>query len=86
MSSSASWVASAHFDFEYTLPPHVFARYRDLLEASFTEFAKQWKITFPQEKLKVCFYPDEDDWRELIWLRSCQIVRRAIRGLGSAAA
>ncbi len=37
-------------------------------------------------EVRDCFYPDEDDWRELIWLRSCQIVRRAIRGLGAAEA
>ena len=38
------------------------------------------------QEVRDCFYPDEDDWRELIWLRSCQIVRRAIRGLSTAEA
>jgi len=55
---------SAHFDFEYTVPPHVFQRYRELLEGYFTEFSKQWKLNVPKEKLKVCFYHDEETYYE----------------------
>ena len=32
-------------------------------------------------EVRDCFYPDADDWRELIWVRSRQVVSRAIRGL-----
>lgn len=30
------------------------------------------------------FYPDTDDWREMIWFRSQQVIRQAIRGLYSS--
>ena len=29
-------------------------------------------------------YPDEDDWKELVYVRARQILRRAARGLGEA--
>lgn len=29
------------------------------------------------------FYPDEDDWKELVWLRGRQILDRAVRGLST---
>jgi hypothetical protein len=29
-------------------------------------------------------YPDEDDWKELVWVRSRQVLRRAVQGLASA--
>ena len=35
-------------------------------------------------EMRDCFYPDEDDWRELIWVRSRQVIRRALRGLSAA--
>lgn len=31
-------------------------------------------------------YPDEDDWKELVWLRSRQVLRRAARGLAPGVA
>jgi tetratricopeptide (TPR) repeat protein len=50
--------STAHFNFQYTVPPHVFAYYRDMMEAYFSEFAKVWKVSQPKEfgKLTVCFY------------------------------
>ncbi len=54
-------VSTKHFDFEHTLSPHVFEYYRDLMEAYFADFAKQWKVTLPKDgRVKVCFYVDED--------------------------
>lgn len=35
-------------------------------------------------ELRRCFYPDEDDWKELVWVCVRQIMRRAIRGLAAA--
>ncbi len=34
--------------------------------------------------IRRAFYPDEDDWKELVWIRSRQVLRRAIDGLRSA--
>jgi hypothetical protein len=34
-------------------------------------------------EIRKALYPDEDDWKELVWVRGRQIVRRGIRGLGS---
>jgi hypothetical protein len=31
--------------------------------------------------MRLRFYPDEDDWKELVWLRGRQILDRAVRGL-----
>jgi hypothetical protein len=28
-------------------------------------------------------YPDEDDWKELVWVRARQVLRRAVRGLAT---
>ena len=51
-----------HFEFEYTVPPHVYEFYRDMMEAYYKEFAKTWKVKQPKDKdygrLKVCFYTD----------------------------
>ncbi len=49
-----------HFEFEYTVPPHVFEPYRDLMEAYYSEFAKTWRVKQPKDygRLKVCFYTD----------------------------
>jgi hypothetical protein len=53
-----------NFAFEYTLPPHVFEGYRDLMEAYFTQFVKDWKIKLPKdlEPLPVCLYRDHDSF------------------------
>ena len=55
-----------HFEFEYTVSPHVFGYYRDLMEAYFEEFGKTWKVKQPKDlgRLVVCFYTDEREfWR-----------------------
>ncbi len=33
--------------------------------------------------IRLRLFPDEDDWKEMIWIRSRQIVRRALRGLAA---
>jgi hypothetical protein len=35
--------------------------------------------------IRECFYPDEDDWKELVFLRARQIMDRAVWGLSRAA-
>jgi tetratricopeptide (TPR) repeat protein len=58
--------STAHFDFESTVPPHIFTGYRDLMEAYFTDFAKKWKVSIPQgSKLVVCFYGREDEFHQV---------------------
>ncbi len=55
-----------HFEFEYTVPPHVFAGYRDSMEAYFTEFAKLWNTKQPKDgRLKVCFYGDAGTFHQV---------------------
>jgi tetratricopeptide (TPR) repeat protein len=56
-----------HFEFEYTVPQHIFERYRDLMEAYFTVFAKTWKVRQPRSvgRLKVCFYIDRDTFAQI---------------------
>jgi len=58
--------STAHFDFESTVPPHIFTGYRDLMEAYFTDFAKKWKVSIPKgSKLTVCFYGREDEFHQI---------------------
>jgi tetratricopeptide (TPR) repeat protein len=56
-----------HFEFEYTVPPHIFEYFRDLMEAYYKEFAKTWKIKQPRDlgKLKVCFYTNYSDFLQI---------------------
>lgn len=56
-----------HFEFEYTVPPHVFEVYRDQLEAYFTAFAKDWKVKPPKDnpRLKICMYVTESDFLQI---------------------
>ena len=35
-------------------------------------------------QIRRAFYPDEDDWKELVFVRARQIIRRALAGLASA--
>ena len=35
-------------------------------------------------EMRACFYPDEDDWKELVWLRARQILDRAVNGVAAA--
>ena len=56
-------VSSKNFEFEHTLMPETFEVYRELMEAYFTQFVKDWKIQVPKGlgKLKVCLYSNYDD-------------------------
>jgi len=56
-----------HFDFEYTVPQHIFEHYRDLMEAYFTAFSKAWKIRQPKSlgRLKICFYLDLESFTQI---------------------
>jgi hypothetical protein len=53
-------VETKHFRFEFTVPEHVFAPYREKMEAYFDAFAKDWGIKMPRDlgKLPICFYPN----------------------------
>ena len=58
--------STKHFDFESTVPPHIYTGYRDLMEAYFTEFQKKWKTQQPKDgRLLVCFYGDEDAFHQV---------------------
>ncbi|NBP71794.1 MAG: DUF2817 domain-containing protein [Alphaproteobacteria bacterium] len=35
-----------------------------------------------KSQIRKALYPDEDDWKELVWVRGRQIIRRGIAGLG----
>ncbi len=56
-----------HFEFEYTVPQHIFADYRDRMEAYFTAFMKDWKVKPPRKnpRLKVCFYGDAEAFHQV---------------------
>lgn len=36
-----------------------------------------------KRQVRKALYPDEDDWKELVWVRGRQILRRAVKGLGT---
>jgi tetratricopeptide (TPR) repeat protein len=58
--------STKHFDFESTVPPHIFTSYRDLMEAYFTDFQKKWKVDVRKEdRLKVCFYGNPDMFHQV---------------------
>lgn len=52
-----------NFAFEHTLPIEVFENYRDLMEAYFAQFLRDWKISPPKGlgRLKVCLYSNYAD-------------------------
>ncbi len=56
---------TAHFQWEYTIPNHIFEEYRDLMEVYFTDFAKKWKIPGGASPLVVCFYHDRDAFHQI---------------------
>lgn len=58
---------TAHFHFEYTVPDYIFERYRDLMEAYFSEFAKTWKLKPPgkDDRLNVSFHGDETTFHQV---------------------
>jgi hypothetical protein len=51
---------TTNFEFEYTIPPEIAKNYMALMEAFYAVFTKEFKITKPKERLKVCFYHDYD--------------------------
>jgi len=59
--------STKHFDFEATVPKHIFEDYRDLMETYFTSFLKEWKLKQPRDlgRLKVCFYIDRDNYLQV---------------------
>lgn len=59
--------ATRHFLFQYTVPEHLFAPYRDKMEAYFTAFAKDWRVKQPKKpgKLPVCFYNDRQYFQQV---------------------
>jgi len=58
--------SKAHFDFEYTVPPHIYAGFRDRMEAYFIEFQKKWAIAQPKDgRLLVCFYGDSEAFHQV---------------------
>jgi tetratricopeptide (TPR) repeat protein len=56
-----------HFEFHYTVPPHIYEYFRDLMEAYYKEFAKTWKIKQPKDygRLLVCFYANRGDFLQI---------------------
>ena len=56
-----------NFAFEYTIDPAVMQEYKDLMEAYFKYFTREWGIRKPRGmgRLKVCFYHDEDYYRQV---------------------
>ncbi len=56
-----------NFEFEYTIDPAVMQEHKDLLEAYFKYFTKEWTIRKPRGmgRLKVCFYHDEDYFHQV---------------------
>ncbi len=60
-------VETAHFRFEYTIPPAKCKEYQELMEVYFETFMKKWGIALPAklEKLPVCFYHDEDSYYQV---------------------
>ncbi len=59
--------STTHFQFEYTVPQEVAAKYMDLFEVYFEVFAKEWKVSQPPKegKLRVCFYDNRDDFQRI---------------------
>jgi hypothetical protein len=55
------------FHYEYTVPPAVFADFRDAMEAYYAQFVKAWKITPPRgaPKLPVNIYLDAKSYHQI---------------------
>lgn len=58
---------SRAFRYEYTVPPHVFAEFKDAMEAYYAQFVKTWRITPKSNdpKLPVNIYYDEKTYRQV---------------------
>lgn len=56
-----------NFAFESTVPPHIFASYRDLCETYFSEFCKEWRIKKPRgvDKLPLKFFVDQENFLQV---------------------
>ncbi len=56
-----------NFRYEFTIPPYVFAEYRDALEAFFAKFSKTWKLETPRDKVKlpVNIYADRKTFNQV---------------------
>lgn len=56
-----------HFQFEYTVPQHIYEPYRDLMEVYFKEFAKTWRVKQPKDKpkLPICFHVDRGAFEQV---------------------
>jgi tetratricopeptide (TPR) repeat protein len=59
--------STKHFAFEHTLPKDAFENLRDLMEAYFAAFCRDWRIKPPKElgALKVCLYHDYDTFLQV---------------------
>ena len=60
-------VPTKHFSFEFTVPEHLFAPFRDKMEAYFSSFAKDWRVKQPRDlgRLTVCFYNDREHFQQV---------------------
>jgi tetratricopeptide (TPR) repeat protein len=56
---------SANFEIEYTIPPEIAKGYIDRLEAFYSTYSKEFKVTKPKQRLKVCFYHDYETFLEV---------------------
>lgn len=56
-----------HFNFEFTVPEHLFDPFIDRMEAYFSAFAKDWKVKQPRDlgRLTVCFYNDREHFQQV---------------------
>jgi len=55
------------FRYEYTVPPHIFAEFKDAMEAYYQQFVKTWRITTKSSdpKLPVNIYYDEKSYHQV---------------------
>lgn len=58
---------SRAFRYEYTVPPHIFADFKDAMEAYYAQFVKTWRITpkANEPKLPVNIYYDEKSYHQV---------------------
>jgi tetratricopeptide (TPR) repeat protein len=56
-----------NFEFHYTIDPDIMKGYMDMMEVYFKTFTKEWNIKKPAkiDRLKVCFYHDEDYFHQV---------------------
>ena len=58
---------SKNFEFHYTIDPEDMKGFIELMETYFKEFTREWRIRKPRgvDRLKVCFYHDEDYYHQV---------------------